>query len=280
MRRTGDISEMASRALLFAAVVLTCSLNSLTVPAMTTTHRKGFIFAAAQDGSPVTVVSGIAPSIEPTSVPAPASPLISVEELYPVEIENELSASSELVLHASTDGILETPDREKVFTIAYNIGGDAYEKWAADPEEWVIGETATFNIPKAVIAGAEPGNTVMYKTHRYGLRGTAWGYDIAVNTAGLYDCTLHYAETYSNFFGNEPNRTFKVEISGDGDDDVIQSAEFDVMIELKGAEFTAYTKTFTNIAAVTMIKIRETPSRGDAFLSGISCSYISPVVMA
>lgn len=158
--------------------------------------------------------------------------------------------------------------------IAYNIGGATFGEFSADPADSVIGETATFEIRNALIAGAEPGMKELYKSHRYGMLGSTWGYDLTIENPGMYECILHYAETYSEFFADEPNRTFKVEICGDAAPEEAQEAEFDVMVELGGAEFTAYTRKFSGIAVQTTLKIRETPLMGDAFLSGITCKYM------
>lgn len=264
---------MVSNSLLLVSIALIFSLGYAAPSTQTTfTNRKRFIFAAAQDGSPVTVVSGSGKTSKPTSKPT-SSPSRSPTVTKKSESEPEPK------LHPTYKETSETK-KEYVPHIAYNIGGKAYGMWAADPTKSVVGETAIFNIEDAVIAGADPGNGYIYKSHRYGLFGSTWGYDIVVNTAGIYDCNLHYAETFSEFFDAEPNRTFTVQISGDGDYNAIQSEKFDVMVELNGSEFSAYTRNFKNIPAVTKIKIRESPSTGDAFLSGIFCNYVSPLAMA
>lgn len=161
----------------------------------------------------------------------------------------------------------------------YNCGGEVSGDFMADPVEWVVGETATFEIPTAVIGGAEKEIAPIYKSHRYGLLGSTWGYDIPLETPGLYNCTVHFAETYSEHFEIEGARVFEVSAGGDSGVDPI-SVEVDVMKDLEGAEFTAYTKTFTYIQAVSKISIREKPLAGDGFLAGFNCVYAAPFEIA
>lgn len=156
----------------------------------------------------------------------------------------------------------------------YNVGAGATGEWMADPEDSIYGETLAFELPTAAIMG-DDANGEIYKSHRYGLNGATWGYDLEVSAPGTYDCTLYYAETFSEFFSDEANRTFRVEMSGDGDT-APQEAEFDVMVELGGQEFTAYQREFTGLVVQNMITLRETPIfGGDAFLSGIKCTMAS-----
>lgn len=171
----------------------------------------------------------------------------------------------------------EMPDFQ-VYNFGYNIGGNTTRGFEADPTDWIVGETSVFEVKDAEVVGDEKYAEV-YKSHRYGLLGSTWGYDFKVPQAGLYACTLFYAETYSENFSDEPNRTFTVEIYGDGSEEV-QSQSFDVMVELEGAEFTAYTRKFRNIAVATTLSLREAPAVGDAFLAGIRCSARGPLMMA
>lgn len=242
---------------LFIAVVTIASffLSSTAAPTkiQSASRQAGFVFATAA-AAPATVSTDTA-----AAAPAPAEP--EPEMLPAVMAEPEASAEAEA----------ETATGEMV-EVAYNIGGDAVGKFEADPVDWIIGETAHFEIETAEIV-ADPEIADIYKSHRYGLVGSTWGYDFAFDTAGVYDCTLHYAETYDQFFTEEPNRTFRVQISGDGAPLDIKEAEFDVMVELGGAEFTGYTRTFTDISVSTTLVLRETPVLGDAFLSGINCTY-------
>lgn len=197
---------------------------------------------------------------EETTVPLPTAPIA------------ELPSSTE---EPSPDS--EMPDFQ-VYNFGYNIGGNTTRGFEADPIDWIVGETSIFEVKDAEIVGDEKYGEV-YKSHRYGLLGSTWGYDFKVPQAGLYACTLFYAETYSENFSKEPKRTFIVEIYGDGSEDV-QSQSFDVMEELEGAEFTAYTRKFSNIAVATTLSLREAPAVGDAFLAGIRCSARGPLMMA
>lgn len=275
---------MIFRSFTFSLLVSSCFVVSLAAPTkLSHTARQaaapesGFVFAAAVDGQPATVLVG-APASPPAEDVPPASPTPTASEETPVmAIEPEMSAEPGADTETPVTPIVADPGPEPPREFAYNVGGGSFGTWMGDPEDWVVGETAAFEIPEAVIGGAEPGNMDIYKSHRYGLLGSTWGYDLAV-APGVYQCTLHYAETFSDFFTAEPNRTFEVSITGDADN-VEQKEEFDVMVELGGAEFTAYTRTFTNIQALTTISIRERPTKGDAFLSGISCIFLTAVAV-
>lgn len=264
-----------SKFLALFAFFVTLYVSSFAVPTNlnTVSRQEDFVMAPApaEPASPVT---------EPAAAPA-----TTVETNEMVETEETVD-TADTIETIETDPVAMAPVVSAepsavvgdVAEIAYNIGGGAFGKFEADPVDWIIGETAAFEIPEAMIGGAEPQNADAYKSHRYGLVGSTWGYDFAVETPGIYDCTLHYAETYSEFFTDEPNRTFVVNISGDGAPAVIQSAEFDVMVELEGAEFTAYTRTFTGISVATTLVLRQIPTIGDAFLSGVTCVYTGPLM--
>lgn len=206
----------------------------------------------------------------PITVPESEIPIPSMEEEGQ---DMELSSSPAPDLDG-LEPVMAVPMTE----FAYNIGGGEYGMFAADPVEWAVGETSSFEVDTAAIVGDDEYAEV-YKSHRYGILGSTWGYDIPVADAGMYDCTFYYAETYDGNFSDEPNRTFTLEVSGNGSEEV-QSAEFDVMVELKGAEFTAYQREVKDIAVATVLRIRETPSVGDAFLSGIKCMKTAPLMMA
>lgn len=201
----------------------------------------------------------------PTTMPTADEVVMDIEPLEepmatPGENE-EVSNSSETAMHY----------------FVYNIGGKGFGEVKADPTEYLVGETLAFEMPEAVIAGAMDVIVDLYKSHRYGMLGSIWGYDIPVQYPGYYTCSMHYCETYSDNFVAESRRKFEVTIIGDASPETEHREEFDVMEELGYQEFTAYNRTFENIAISEILSIREKPSTGDAFLSGISCIYTAPL---
>jgi len=264
---------MSSKTITFIAAFacLVASIVAVSARLPTSARQGDFVFAAI-NGEETVNDHAFAPTptpvVEPTVevLPLNADPI----EETPEGETGHMPSTSPTVLPPAPEAPSFVPE------LAYNIGGAKFGKFEADPTHWIVGETSHFEMPEAVIGGAEPQNEDIYKSHRYGLLSSTWGYDIPVTTAGNYQCTLHYAETYSEYFTSEPNRTFRIEISGDADL-MPQSEEIDVMVALNGAEFTAYTRTY-DIAVETYIIIRESPSLlGDAFLSGITCIYLSPL---
>lgn len=109
----------------------------------------------------------------------------------------------------------------------------------------------------------------MYKSHRYGLGGTAWGYDLPVMEPGVYGCTIHFAETHADAFANGV-RVFDLTVSSSVGQPTVFSG-IDIFKELEGAEFTVLTKTVLDLVVPGYISIRVSPSAGDAIISGVTC---------
>lgn len=274
---------MYPKALLSATIFAALALLSLAMPAPPTV-RQGFPLTLPLEA---TTNSATEPEVDPmvakedpaetTPEETPASVTIETPITVPISeipapsMEEELEPEPMVSAEPGSAG-------EPMSEFAYNVGGSESGMFAADPIEWVVGNTSAFEMAEAEIVGDEE-YAEIYRSHRYGLLGSIWGYDIPVSQSGMYDCTLFYAETFSDYFTDNPNRTFLVEIAGDGAEEV-HAEEFDVMVEVKGAEFTAYQKSFSNIAVATTLRLRETPSKGDAFLSGIHCMYTAPLMMA
>lgn len=261
---------MISKAFVYAVALASFVIASSASSANVGPAARQFIFAATKDGPASVATTTTTP---PTAPPAE----IAVEG---EDMGAAMMGTLEEDPITSTEPLLaDEPANGDVPEIAYNIGGSDVKNgnFEADPTDYIFGETSAFEIEDAKIGGADLENIDIYKSHRYGMLGSTWGYDIPVETSGYYNCTLHYAETYSEFFHDEANRTFSVEVSGDGSEEVQTVKDMDVMIDLNGAEFTALTKTFGSIAINSLLKIRETPSTGDAFLSGITCKYLSPL---
>lgn len=229
-----------------------------------------FVLLSFSLATPVSVrqdITGLEAEPAPTTDLTQDSPMMPNAEEMSTEVMEEEAAPSMAPMMNSMGS--------SEYSFYYNVGGGESGIFMADPEDWVIGETAAFEMPDAEIIADM--NADVYKSHRYGLLGSTWGYDIPVTMSGVYDCTLMYAETYSEFFTDEPNRTMMVEVGGD--DGEMQTATYDVMVELGGQEFTAYDRLFAGIQVQETLKIRQTPEIGDAFLSGIKCEYTGPLGM-
>ncbi|PXF43054.1 hypothetical protein BWQ96_07201 [Gracilariopsis chorda] len=266
------------------------TLSSLLVCAFGAPYR--IDFTARNDGNTVPVVA------EPPIVEMPVTELddpITPEEAAPAAdrmategaVPTTMPSTEEVVMNIEPlDEPMSTPEEiEEVSNssetiphyFVYNIGGKSFDEVKADPTEYLVGETLAFEMPEAIIAGAKDVIADLYKSHRYGMLGSIWGYDIPVQYPGYYACSMHYCETYSENFVAESRRKFEVTIIGDASPETEHREEFDVMEELGYQEFTAYNRTFENIAISEILSIREKPTTGDAFLSGISCIYTAPL---
>ena len=276
---------MILRTLPFVALIASLLAVSMAVPAdMSGTARQMLLDATT--GDPATPESGTAevslpepspPPVEVLVMPPPTPPSTSeISTAATPTMDTAPTTGEEPEIASDSIGSLTTNTASNI-SFAYNIGGDAVGEFQADPVTYFVGETSIFAIPDAMIANVVSAPAEIYRSHRYGLLGTPFSLVLPIETPGFYNCDLHYAETYSEFFTEDPNRTFKVEVSGDASEDV-QEAEFDVMVELKGQEFTPYIRTFENIACNSSLTIREIPIIGDAFLAGLKCQYTSPLI--
>lgn len=269
---------------IFSAFTFLCIAAAVTaMPTMKTVSRQeGFVFATETLGpaaAEATTESGgdtTAVTASPAPVPDTPADMTTDEVEVAAETPGAETEPVPVAMPAAVPATMPAGSMEGEYTFAYNIGGTAVGDFQADPVDMAIGETSVFEIADAVIEGAPEEYADVYKSHRYGLVGSTWGYDIAVETPGVYNCSLHYSEIFSEFFTEEPNRTFMVQVSGDGAEEV-QEAEFDVMVELQGAEFTPYIRVFEDISIASTLTIRETPSIGDAFLAGITCRLQGPL---
>lgn len=156
-----------------------------------------------------------------------------------------------------------------------NSGGAAVGRFVAEDPAWIVGETSAFELPSADIGGAEDKNKPMYKSHRYGTAASAWGYDIPVAEPGVYDCTVHFAETFiiDEKAAGAGIRVFDVAIGSSAGKPTVFSG-IDLVAALKGAEFTAYTKTVVGLVVPGILSIRAQPtakSTENAIISGLTC---------
>lgn len=150
-----------------------------------------------------------------------------------------------------------------------NSGGRAVGRFIREKPAWLVGNTTAFAQPTIVIGGAEDKNLPMYKSLRYGNGGSAWGYDIPVMEPGLYDCTVHFAETFSDSF-SDGARVFDLFMATTSGEPVTFD-DIDIHRELNGAEFTVLTKTAQNLVIPGILSIRVNPSVGEAIMQGITC---------
>lgn len=157
-------------------------------------------------------------------------------------------------------------DGEAVGTdININCGGDSIGRFIGEDHNWLIGNTSTFATPDNVeIGGAEEKNAPALLTHRYGIDGNPFGYDIPVTDRGIYECSLHFAETYAGAFFVGA-RTFDIDFMGNRIENV------DIFKDAQFAEFTSVVKTFVELKFETSLKLTLIPRTGDAFLAAITC---------
>lgn len=150
-----------------------------------------------------------------------------------------------------------------------NSGGPATGRFVAESEAWILGETTTFADDDADIGGAEDKNLPIYSSHRFGVDGATWGYDIPVMEPGIYGCTAHFAELIFEAF-TPGTRVFNLHFAT-ANGDVRNFENIDVIDELDGAEFTALPKTAEDLVITGILSIRLQAVVGDAMLSGLTC---------
>lgn len=152
-------------------------------------------------------------------------------------------------------------------TINLNSGGAAVGRFVAEDPAWLAyGPSTVFSRPGFPIGGADPVNVPGLRDTRYGINGGTWGYQIPIApaAAGIWDCTLHWAELIATMAIGE--RVFNVQVQ----DHLISG--FDVIKATNGAEFTAAVLTFYNIPVSDVLVVKFTAVSGDPFLSAITCS--------
>lgn len=149
--------------------------------------------------------------------------------------------------------------------INFNAGGPEVGRFLAEDLAWIFGSTSQWGGPMgAQIGGAERKNKPALISHRYGLDGASWGYRIPVEISGVYDCSVHFAETDSASF-ERGARVFHVQIM----EQVMK--RIDVFAEAGMAPFTSVVKTFVDLKVGNELFIELTPVTGNAFLSAITC---------
>lgn len=166
-----------------------------------------------------------------------------------------------------------------IFTLSYaqtgtltsiniNFGGKSIrDRFVTENLGDLWGETIAYENENAMIGGAEERNRASLQSHRYGsVPGGAWGYNINGLRAGLWECSLHWAEISTDDFG-AGKRVFNVAVAG-------ESREVDVYSKVFG--FTSYTETFTDISVDPThdhidIVLTGTVGQGNPFLSSVTC---------
>lgn len=184
----------------------------------------------------------------------------------PYPFPQSLSLNISQLVHQAEDSD-NVPAVPPEFNI--NSGGPASGRFVAESDQWIVGHTSAYIDDDAVIGGAEEKNLVMYKSHRYGVDGAAWGYNILVMEPGTYGCTIHFAETNTDAFF-EGARVFDLNIATSyGEPHVF--FDIDIYKELDRAQFTVLTKTVVDLVIPGYLYIRVKPSVGDAIISGVTC---------
>lgn len=178
-----------------------------------------------------------------------------------------VSAPSSVVQYApigeyTLDGVaIATPE------ININAGGKKAGRFSAEDPLWVsYGSTTTFGKAGHPIGGADPINLPALVDTRYGLEGATFGYQIPIApaAAGIWDCTLHWAELVDSI--KVGARVFDVQVQ----DQMV--ARFDVMAATNNAEFTSAVLTFEKIPISDVLVVKLSAYKGDPFLSAITCA--------
>ena len=149
--------------------------------------------------------------------------------------------------------------------ININCGGPAVGRFLAEDYNWIRGTTSSWLGPdgaREALQGAEDKNVPALTSQRYGVDQSTWGYDIPIDMPGIYDCSLHFAETFDGAF-SVGARVFDIMI--------MDRKLEDVDIFREGTEFTSVVKTFTDLELSESLKMALIPKVSDAFISAITC---------
>lgn len=167
---------------------------------------------------------------------------------------------------APTHGEIADPGPVIIGTeININAGGPAIGRFLAEDFAWIFGDTSQWGGPEGIeIGGAEQKNTPALISQRYGVDGATWGYNIPIEMPGLYNCSLHFAETDSASF-EKGARVFDVAVMEQN------MKGIDVFADASNAPFTSVVKTFADLKIGHELRIEFTPVVGNAFLSAITC---------
>lgn len=156
-----------------------------------------------------------------------------------------------------------------------NVGGPAWEEWAADKPEWQVGKTDVFPVASTIDIAATT-DDVVYHTCRYGVGGDfapAWGYTIPM-PPGVYTLKLLFAETYDGAW-KAGGRVFDIAVGDSARGLVAIEPDVDIYAEAQLQENTALVKTFTNLVVNGTLLLRLYPRVESASLCGISADRVA-----
>ncbi len=191
---------------------------------------------------------------------------VSVPVTIRQEVDDEPQPSFEPI-----DLFPDLPQTKLGTSFMINTGGDSVGSYARDSYQLVSGTTGSFHaLPTTVVDSGETPAKV-YLSHRYGLHGSMFSYNLPLSQAGTYECTLHFAETFMEYqvIGG---RVFSVYASGNGGEEL--AADIDVFAESGENPAVPVYRKFT-ITATDTIKFTFVASAAEAMISGIACNLIS-----
>lgn len=176
---------------------------------------------------------------------------------------------------AAASGVAHLPATATAQRLRMNVGGPAWEEWAADKAEWQVGETDVFPVAPTIDIAATT-DDVVYHTCRYGVGGDfapAWGYTIPL-PPGVYTLKLLFAETYDGAW-QAGARVFDIAVGDATRGLVAVEPDVDIYAEAQLQENTALVKTFTNLVLNGTLLLRLYPRVESASLCGISADRVA-----
>lgn len=152
-----------------------------------------------------------------------------------------------------------------------NSGGPGVAGLRSDQSHtlsWIIGRTFPFVNDSAEPAGANPAISPLYKSHRFSLNSSIWGYNIPFVNSGLYHCTAHFAEIDSKYM-SPAKRVFHLVFTTTHSTETFHY--IDPYANVSNSESKVLTVTAFNLSVTGVLSVRLIPVIGDPAISGLSC---------
>lgn len=151
-----------------------------------------------------------------------------------------------------------------------NCAGDAAGEYISDFYQWTKGASSSYHATHIDVAESATLPSVLFRSHRHGLSRRPWSYELPIETAGVYHCALHFAETYAPY--QKPGaRVFSVTATGNAGTKT--EHDIDVHKETDGDTTKSVSKHFV-VSAGRAIKFSFEATAGEAFVSAIECDLI------
>jgi len=152
-----------------------------------------------------------------------------------------------------------------------NCGGDKFGMFEPDFYRWLSGGSGSYHAPNTTVPGTEDMPAAIFQSHRYGLNGLPFSYNLPVEFSGNYECTLHFAESYPEY-QMPGGRVFSVGATGNAGTQ--WETDIDVWVESGMDASVVISRTFW-VSAMDTINFKFEASAAEAMVSAISCNHVS-----